>query len=309
MSEKLLTSSSPHIRGKENTRRIMLDVVIALLPAMAAGIWFFGIDALWVIVVTTGSCLAAEYITRKALKREQTVGDLSAVVTGVLLGLNLTPSIPLWIAAIGGAVAIVIVKQLFGGIGQNFMNPALGARVILVISWPVQMTRWVFPQGVDGVSAATPLAVAREGGPLPSLFDMFTGNIGGCIGETSALALLIGAAYLVLRRVIKLDIPLMYIGTFALLTLIFQEDVLFHILAGGLLLGAFFMATDYSSTPMTKKGKLIFGFGCGVLSFVIRFYTGYPEGVSFSIILMNLVTPLIDGMTIPVSFGGEKSNA
>ena len=162
MSGKLLTSSSPHIRGKETTRRIMLDVVIALLPAMAAGIWFFGADALWVIVVTTASCVAAEYITRKALKRGQTVGDLSAVVTGVLLGLNLTPSIPLWIAAIGGAVAIVIVKQLFGGIGQNFMNPALGARVILVISWPVQMTRWVFPQGVDGVSAATPLAVARE---------------------------------------------------------------------------------------------------------------------------------------------------
>ena len=316
MNKMLLTSSSPHFRGNESTRRIMIDVLIALVPSMIVGVMVFGIKAVWVILVTTISSVIAEAVSRKAMKKDQTIGDMSAVVTGVLLALNFSPEVPLWIAAIGGAIAIVIVKQLFGGIGQNFMNPALGARVILVISWPAQMTKWLIPGGVDGVSSATPLGIIKEGGgELPSYFDMFIGNIGGCIGETSVAAILIGAAYLVARRVIKLEIPLMYIGTFAVLTWIFtgngafDGDALFHILAGGLMLGAFFMATDYSSTPMTRKGKIIFGFGCGLLTFVIRFYTGYPEGVSFSIILMNLLTPLIDMFTITVSFGGEKRNA
>lgn len=309
MNKMLLTSSSPHIRGNESTRRIMLDVIIALVPAMILGVYYFGISTVWTITVTVASCVISEYLTRKALKAEQTIGDLSAVVTGVLLALNLPPRIPLWIAAVGGAIAIVIVKQLFGGIGQNFMNPALGARVILVISWPLQMTRWLMPGSVDAVSTATPLSIIRFGGEVPTLMELFIGKTGGCIGETSAAALLLGAAYLFFRRVIKPDIPLIYIGTFALLTLIFEGNVPYHLLAGGLMLGAFFMATDYSSTPMTLKGKLIFGFGCGVLTFVIRFYTGYPEGVSFSIILMNLVTPLIDSLTIPVSFGGVKKNA
>jgi len=316
MDKILLTSSSPHFRGNESTRRIMIDVLVALVPSMIVGVMVFGIKAVWVILVTTVSSVIAEAVSRKAMKKEQTIGDMSAVVTGVLLALNFSPEVPLWIPAIGGAIAVIIVKQLFGGIGQNFMNPALGARVILVISWPSQMTKWLIPGGVDGVSSATPLGIIKEGGgELPSYLDMFIGNIGGCIGETSVAAILIGAAYLVARRVIKLEIPLMYIGTFAVLTWIFTGDgvftgdVLFHILAGGLMLGAFFMATDYSSTPMTRKGKIIFGFGCGILTFVIRFYTGYPEGVSFSIILMNLVTPLIDMLTIPVSFGGEKKNA
>lgn len=316
MGKILLTSSSPHFRGNESTRRIMIDVLIALVPSMIVGVMVFGIKAVWVILVTIVSSVIAEAATRKLMKKDQTVGDMSAVVTGALLALNFSPEIPLWLAAIGGAIAIVIVKQLFGGIGQNFMNPALGARVILVIAWPMKMSKWLIPGGVDGVSSATPLGIIKEGvGELPSYFDMFIGNIGGCIGETSVVAILIGAAYLVARRVIKLEIPFVYIGTFAVLTWIFtgdsvfNGDVLFHILAGGLMLGAFFMATDYSSTPMTRKGRIIFGLGCGLLTFVIRFYTGYPEGVSFSIILMNLVTPLIDMLTIPVSFGGEKRNA
>ena len=316
MDKMLLTSSSPHFRGNESTRRIMIDVLIALVPSMIVGVMVFGIKAVWIIIAATASSVTAEMISRKAMKKDQTIGDMSAVVTGVLLALNFSSEVPIWIPIVGGAVAIVIVKQLFGGIGQNFMNPALGARVILVISWPSQMTKWLIPGGVDGVSSATPLGIIKEGGgELPSYIDMFIGNIGGCIGETSVAAILLGAAYLVARRVIKLEIPLMYIGTFAVLTWIFtgdgvfSGDALFHILAGGLMLGAFFMATDYSSTPMTKKGKIIFGFGCGLLTFVIRFYTGYPEGVSFSIILMNLITPLIDMLTIPVSFGGEKKNA
>jgi Na+-translocating ferredoxin:NAD+ oxidoreductase subunit D len=312
MAVNLLTSSSPHIRGKETTRRIMSDVIIALIPAMAAGIYFFGTRALWVILATVTASVLAEYVSRMIMKKDVTVGDMSAAVTGVLLALNLPPTIPIWMAVTGGAVAIVIVKQVFGGIGQNFMNPALGARVILMISWPVQMTRWILPDAADSVVSATPLAIAREGGSLPSYLDMFTGRIGGCIGETSAAAILIGAAYLLYRKIIKPGIPLTYLATFAVLTWIFaggkafEGDVLFHLLAGGLMLGAFFMATDYSGAPMTKKGRYIFGFGCGVLTFVIRFYTGYPEGVSFAIILMNLFTPLIDMMTIPASFGGEK---
>ena len=287
----------------------MTDVVISLVPAAAAGVYIFGLRTLWVILVTVFFCVAAESAVMKIRKKAQAVGDVSAVVTGVLLAVNLPPEIPLWIAATGGAVAIVIVKQLFGGIGQNFMNPALGARVIMVISWPAQMTAWVMPRGTDALSSATPLAIAKTGGDLPPLIDMFLGKTGGCIGETSALALLLGAAYLLARRVIKPDIPFMYIGTFTVLTLIFKGDVLFHLFAGGLMIGAFFMATDYSSTPMTRKGRLIFGFGCGLLTFIIRFYTGYNEGVSFAIILMNLLTPLIDGLTIPENFGGVKADA
>jgi len=309
VTNNLLVSSSPHIKGSETTRRIMTDVVISLVPAAAAGVYIFGLRTLWVILVTVFFCVAAESAVMKIRKKAQAVGDVSAVVTGVLLAVNLPPEIPLWIAATGGAVAIVIVKQLFGGIGQNFMNPALGARVIMVISWPAQMTAWVMPRGTDALSSATPLAIAKTGGDLPPLIDMFLGKTGGCIGETSALALLLGAAYLLARRVIKPDIPFMYIGTFTVLTLIFKGDVLFHLFAGGLMIGAFFMATDYSSTPMTRKGRLIFGFGCGLLTFIIRFYTGYNEGVSFAIILMNLLTPLIDGLTIPENFGGVKADA
>jgi len=318
LESTLLVSSSPHLRDKDTTRRIMIDVCIALAPASIFGIYYFGARAVLVLLVTVLSCVVSEYITRKLMKRESTIGDFSAVVTGVLLALNLPPTIPLWIAAVGGAVAIVIVKQLFGGIGQNFMNPALGARVFLLIAYTQSMTKWVIPGQPDAVSSATPLALIKKGkeaveGVLPNYWDLFIGNIGGCIGETSVLALLIGAAYLFYRRIITPEIPLTFIGTVALLTWVFGGDSLFagnalyHILSGGLILGAFFMATDYSSSPVTSKGKIIMGIGCGLITAVIRLYANYPEGVSFAIILMNVIVPLIDRYTIPRSFGGEKA--
>jgi electron transport complex protein RnfD len=298
----------------------MLDVIISLVPASAFGVYYFGYKALLVIITTIISCVAAEYITRRILKRENTIGDLSAVVTGLLLALNLTPLIPLWIAAVGGAVAIVIVKQLFGGIGQNFMNPALGARVFLLVAYTQAMTKWLIPGQVDGVSSATPLAIIKGKeaveGVLPNYWSLFIGSVGGTIGETSVLALLIGAVYLLLRHVITLHIPLGFIGTLAVFTWIFggksglfTGDFIYHVLAGGLILGAFFMATDYSTSPVTKKGQLIMGIGCGLITGVIRLFANYPEGVSFAILLMNIATPLIDRYTVPRSFGGEKAVA
>jgi electron transport complex protein RnfD len=314
LENNLHVSSSPHIRTETNTRDIMLDVIIALVPASVMGVYFFGYRALLVILVTVLAAVLAEYLAAIVLKRKQTIGDLSAVVTGLLLALNFPPSIPFWIAIVGAFIAIMLVKQLFGGIGQNFMNPALAARVILLISWPVQMTRWVWP---DGVSSATPLVILKRGlmAQAPGYLDLFLGNVAGCIGETSAAALLIGGIYLVVKKVIGMETPLAFIGTVGLFTWIFAGgslftgDFLYHILAGGLILGAFFMATDYSTTPVTRRGKIIFGIGCGILASVIRLYTDYPEGVSFAIILMNVATQLIDRFTVPRSFGGEKNAA
>lgn len=316
MENKFIVSSSPHIRGSGSTSKIMMDVILALLPAAAAGIYFFGFRALAVIVVTILACVISEYISRKLMKRDNTIGDYSAVLTGLLLALNLPSTIPLWIAAVGGAFAIVIVKQLFGGLGQNFMNPALGARVFLLIAYTGHMTNWVNPRGVDAVSSATPLELIKSGATeLPSYAQLFIGNIGGCIGETSAAALLIGAAYLLFRNVIGYEIPLTYIGTVAVFTWIFggaslfSGDYVYHILSGGLIIGAFFMATDYATSPVTLKGRIIMGAGCGLLTSVIRLFAGYPEGVSFAIILMNIIVPLIDRYTVPKSFGGEKTVA
>lgn len=319
MDEKLLVTSSPHIRDRESTRRIMGDVIIALMPASLLGIYFFGARVILVILTTILSCVAAEYVTRRVLKRDNTIGDLSAVVTGLLLALNLPPTIPLWIAAIGGFFAMVVVKQLFGGIGQNFMNPALTARVFLLLSYTQAMSKWIVPGQPDAVSSATPLAIIKGNevvaGVLPGYWDLFIGNIGGCIGETSVLALLIGAGYLFYKKVISFEIPLTFIGALALFTWIFGNeglltgDPLYHVLSGGLILGAFFMATDYSSSPITSKGKIIMGIGCGLLTGIIRLYASYPEGVSFAILLMNVGTGLIDKFTVPKSFGGEKANA
>lgn len=319
MENILSMTSSPHLKDKSSTRRIMLDVIIALLPASLAGVYFFGINSILVILTTVASCVAAEYVSRRIMKRSNTIGDLSAVVTGLLLALNLPPTIPLWIAVVGGAIAIVIVKQIFGGIGQNFVNPALAARVMLMVSWPVQMTNWVSP-GPEAISSPTPLALIKEGAAaaqeaVPSYMDLLIGNVAGCIGETSAIALLLGAAYLIFRRVIAVEIPFTFIGTMAVFTWVFggpslfTGDFLYHILSGGLFLGAFFMATDYSTSPVTSKGRLIMGIGCGLLASIIRLYTNYPEAVSFSILLMNIATPLIDRYTVPVSFGGEKARA
>jgi len=302
-------SSSPHIKSNDSVQGIMRDVIIALIPATIAGIYFFGVKALLVTLVSVVSCIAAEALWQKLAHRKVTIGDLSAVVTGLLIAFNLPAAVPLWLPAIGGFFAIIIVKQFFGGIGQNIMNPALAARAFLLASWPVHMTNFT----VDGVSSATALAILKSGeGELPSLFNIFIGNVGGCIGETSVIALLIGAAYLLYKRVISWHTPVAYIGSVFILTTILGRDglvtasALYEILAGGLILGAFFMATDYTTSPMTKKGQLIFGLGCGALTTIIRLYGGYAEGVSYAILLMSLAVPFIDKYTAPRIFGEVK---
>ncbi len=311
MENRLFVSSSPHIRSSETTQRIMRDVTIALLPAAAYGVYNFGLRALVVLVLSVVSAIAAEAMCQKIRKQTLTINDYSAIVTGLLLGMNLPSEVPYWIPVVGSFFAIAIVKQAFGGLGHNFINPALAARAMLVASWPVQMTTWT-PVTPDAVSSATALGIIKEGldVPLPSLFDLFIGKMGGCIGETSALLLLLGAAYLLYRGVISIKIPGIYIGTFTLLTLLITgfdvQLTLVHILSGGLILGAFFMATDYASSPITPKGQIIYAVGMGLLTVVIRFYGGYPEGVSYSILLMNVAAPLIDKYTKPRVFGGAK---
>ncbi len=303
-------SSSPHIKSNDSVQGIMRDVIIALIPATIAGIYFFGMKAFLVTLVSVLSCIASEALWQKLTHRKITIGDLSAVVTGLLLAFNLPAAVPLWLPAVGGFFAIIIVKQFFGGIGQNIMNPALAARAFLLASWPVHMTNFT----VDGVSAATALAVLKggEGGQLPSLLNIFIGNVGGCIGETSVIALLIGAAYLLYKKVISWHTPIAYIGSVFILTLILGRDgfmsgnAIYEICAGGLVLGAFFMATDYTTSPMTKKGQLIFGVGCGLLTTIIRLYGGYAEGVSYSILIMSLFVPFIDKFTAPRIFGEVK---
>lgn len=302
-------SSSPHIRSNTTVQTMMRDVLIALLPAAFAGIYFFKLRAFLIILISIISCVSSEALWQKFTHQKITVGDLSAAVTGLLLAFNLPASAPLWLPVVGGIFAIIIVKQFFGGIGQNIMNPALAARAFLLASWPVQMTSWT----VDGISGATALGILKEGnGSLPSLWNAFIGSVGGCIGETSALALLIGAAYLLYKRIISWHIPVTYIGTVFVLTLILGRhsaitaNAFYELFIGGLMLGAFFMATDYTTSPMTKKGQVIFALGCGIITSVIRIYGGYPEGVSYSILLMNLFVPLIDRFTSPRAFGGAK---
>ncbi|NMA66202.1 MAG: RnfABCDGE type electron transport complex subunit D [Clostridiaceae bacterium] len=310
-----MVSSSPHIRSNTTTQKLMLDVVIALIPASVAAVWFFGIRAAILIITTVISSVLFEYIIRRVLKRSNTIGDLSAVVTGLLLALNLPPALPVWMAIVGSFFAIVVVKQLFGGIGQNFVNPALAARAMLIVSYGSQMTSWTVPftkasGSSDLVSSATPLEILKSGGEMPHLFDMFIGRVGGSLGEMSAVALIIGGVYLLVRRVISWHIPAIYCSTVFVLAWILGSNgaitlyPLYHILSGGLLLGAIFMATDYTTSPMTKKGKVIYAFGCGFLTIVFRLYTNMPEGVSYAILLMNVAVPLIDRYTKPKRFGG-----
>jgi len=323
---RFIVSSSPHIRSDETISSIMLDVIIALSPAFIAGAYFFGYRAILITLVSIISCVAAEYIWQKTCKKPITISDWSAVVTGMLLAFNMPVTVPLWMPVIGGFFAIIIVKQFFGGLGHNFMNPALAARAFLLASWPGAMTKWVQPfekislfGNVDAVSSATPLAIIKGTEAVeqavPGYWQLFFGQIGGCIGETSAIALLLGAAYLLYRRVINWRIPVTFIATVGLFTFIFGKDGLFtgdalyHILSGGLILGAFFMATDYVSSPVTPKGQVIMGIGCGIITSIIRLYGGYPEGVSYSILLMNVLTPLIDKYTMPVKFGEVKARA
>ncbi|MDD6734930.1 MAG: RnfABCDGE type electron transport complex subunit D [Clostridiales bacterium] len=317
MEQKLTVSSSPHIKLQEDTASIMLDVIIALIPATAAGIYYFGMRALAVILTSVAACMLSEYTYEKITGKPITTRDLSAVVTGLLLSLNLPVTIPLWITVIGAAFAIIIVKQLYGGLGKNFMNPALAARCFMLIAWAGSMTNFVQPfmgYGADAVSSATPLAVLKgtSEGTLPTLLTAFLGGKPGCIGEVSGLMLIIGFLYLLVKRVADWKIPVCYIATFAVLTYLFGNNTTgmsreyftaMHILTGGLLLGAFFMATDYVTSPATASGRVIFGIGCGLLTFAIRRFGSYPEGVSFSIILMNVASPLIERYTVPKPFG------
>ncbi|MEZ4357105.1 MAG: RnfABCDGE type electron transport complex subunit D [Eubacteriales bacterium] len=306
MGESLLTvTSSPHITSKVTTQRIMLDVIIALIPAFIASIIIFGIDAAIVTITCVASCLLAEYISRKVMKRNNTISDLSAIVTGMLLAFNMPVTIPLWIAVIGSVVAIVVVKQMFGGIGKNIANPALVARIVLLVSFPYYMSLFsVQVIGSDAISSATPLVVGPDGGV--SLMNLFLGTHIGCLGETSVVALLIGGIYLVIRRVISPIIPLVYVGTVAICYVIAGMDTLYYVMAGGLMLGAIFMATDYTTSPTTNWGKVIFAVGCGLLTFLIRQYASLPEGVSYSIVIMNLLVALIDKVTMPKPFGGKN---
>ncbi len=311
-------SSSPHIRSGITTKRIMLDVLFALVPALVCGVIYFGFRAAFITAISVASCVFFEWAWQKMMKKPVMIGDYSAAVTGVLLAFNLPVTVPWWLPVIGSLVAIIIVKQLFGGLGCNFMNPALAGRAFLLASWPVLMTRFVTPFstgfliGADVVTSATPLALLKSGAnsELPTLVHLFLGNVGGCIGETSTLALLLGGLYLVIRRVISLRIPLSFIGTVAVLSFLFGvsdlsavDNMLYNLLGGGLFLGAFFMATDYVTSPMSKSGQIAMGIGCGLITFIIRRFGGYPEGVSYAILLMNVVTPLIDRVCRPKKFG------
>ena len=320
MEEKLLNvSSSPHVRDKSSTKSIMRDVVIALMPTTLVGLYNFGVRALLVILTTCVTCVLAEYIWQKLMKQPVTTSDFSALSTGLLLALNLPATLPLWMCVIGGVFAIIIAKQLFGGLGQNFMNPALAGRCFLMLSFSGAMTSFVIDKGsaiwgglqaVDGISSATPLMQVKEGGS-PDLLSMFLGNTAGTIGETSALAILIGAAYLLIRRIIDWKIPAAYLLTFCVFDYIYQmatdtsAPILFELCGGGLLLGAFFMATDYVTSPITPKGKIIFGILLGLLTGLFRFFGESAEGVSFAIIIGNLFVPLIERYTIPKAFGKE----
>ncbi|ADH59954.1 electron transport complex, RnfABCDGE type, D subunit [Thermoanaerobacter mathranii subsp. mathranii str. A3] len=310
LQDKLIVSSSPHIRSNESVKRIMLDVVIALTPAIIGSVYLFGLNALKLILISVVSSVLSEALIQKLFKRPITITDFSAAITGILIAFNLPASAPWWLPVIGSAFAIIVVKQLFGGLGANFMNPALAARAMLMTSWPVHMTNYTGTRP-DVVTSATPLSIMKygTGAELPTLRDMFIGNIPGVIGETSALLLLIGAAYLIIRKVIDWKIPVFYIGTtFIMLLLLGVEPKLlpYHILGGGLILGAFYMATDYSSSPVTPLGRIIFAVGAGVLTAIIRIKGAYPEGVSYSILLMNVATPLIEKFTKPRVFGKVK---
>lgn len=307
---KLFVESSPHIRSAWTTQKIMLNVIIALCPALVMSTYIFGIKALLLTVICCTSCVLFEFAFNKITKREDTISDLSAVVTGMLLAFNLPVDFPVYMAIIGCFVAIVIVKCLFGGIGQNFANPAITARIVLMMSFAGSMTKWTAPfswkDGVDATVSATPLAAET----LPSMTDMFLGFRAGCLGETCIAALLLGGLYLMFIGLIRPATPLCFIGTVAVLSFFYGgcdvNFMLYQLMSGGLILGAFFMATDYATTPLTTKGKIIFGVGCGLITFAIRQFASMPEGVSFSILVMNCLTPLIDRFTAPKALGAVK---
>jgi len=326
----MTVSVSPHIKDSTNTATIMRDVLIALVPALIASGLIFGVRALLVTAVCVAFAVGGEWAFEKIVKKPSTIGDLSAAVTGVLLAFNLPVGIPLWQAAFGSLVAIIIVKQLFGGIGQNFANPAITARIIMLIAFSSTMTTWVFPDALaraasalaspttvisgatDAISSATTLVILKgeSARALPSIQNMLLGIRGGCLGETSAIALVLGGAYLLIRRVISWHTPVAFVGTVFLFTLLVGgnlENSVYQLLSGGLLIGAIFMATDYSTTPNTNWGRIIFGVGCGLITVLIRVWGNYPEGVSFSILLMNILTPYISNFTRKKPLGGIEA--
>lgn len=322
-NKHLTVSSSPHIRSGDNTTSIMLDVIIALLPALCVSVYLFGLRALMIVAISVVSAVFFEWAYRKLMKKSSSIGDLSAAVTGILLAFCLPANAPWWLPVVGAFFAIVIVKQLYGGIGKNFLNPALAARAFL-FSWPVAMTTWMVPlsynsilnlRAADAVTGATPMANLHLGQlPESSVLDMFLGHTGGSLGEVSVVALLLGGIYLLVRRVISLRIPLSYLLTVAVLTFVFPKGdcdrlqwMLCHLCGGGLMLGAIFMATDYSTSPVTKKGQYIFGIGCGLLTVFIRYFGSYSEGVSYAILIMNLCVWLIDKTTLPRRFGVSRA--
>jgi RnfABCDGE-type electron transport complex D subunit len=305
MSKLLNVSSSPHVRDQVTTQNIMLDVAIAMIPASVFGVYQFGVKAALVLVVSVLSCVLSEYVFEALMGKPITAGDGSALVTGMILGLNMPPAIPLWIPFLGGVFAIIVVKQLYGGLGQNFMNPALAARCFLLISFAGKMTDFTYS---DAVAGPTPLAVLKAGESV-DIAAMFVGKISGTIGEVSVVALLLGAAYLLVRKVISIRIPGVYILTVAVFVFIFGRHdlmyVLAHLCGGGLVFGAFFMATDYVTSPITPKGQILFGILLGVLTGLFRLFGGSAEGVSYAIIISNILVPLIEKISLPAAFGKE----
>lgn len=305
--EKLIMSNAPHFHSKVSSRNIMLDVILALLPATIAAVVLYGLKALAIIATCVASAVISEYFFNVFTKRKQSAADLSAVVTGLLLALNINANTALWQCALGSVFAIVVVKCLFGGLGHNFANPAITGRIFMLLSFSA-VAGGTAPRFVDAVSSATPLEAIANGSELPSIMNMMLGLRGGAIGEGCIIALLIGFVYLVARRVIKWYIPAVFVGTVFVFSLIYSGDVMFavyEILAGGLFLGAIFMATDYVTTPITASGRVIFAFGCGIITCIIRFFCAYPEGVSFSILAMNILTPFIEKWTFKKPLGGE----
>ena len=300
MDTKLIVSASPHLRSEETTAGLMANVIVALTPCVVASAIIFGLRALLVTAVSVVACVAFEWLYCKLMKKANPISDLSAVVTGIILAMNVPVGMPIGELLIGDFVAIIVVKQLFGGIGKNFANPALVGRIVLFLSFSKTMTAWVFP---DAVSSATPLAQLAAG-QKPELWTLLLGNHGGCIGETCALALLLGGAYLLLRGVITWQTPVCFVGTVFVLSLILGQDAVRQILSGGLLLGAFFMATDYVTAPQTCWGRALFGIGAGLLTCLIRFYGSYAEGVSFAILFMNILTPYLSKWTRSKPLGG-----
>ena len=306
-------STGPHLRSRQDTPSLMRDVLIALCPAVAASLYFYGLKALWILLVSTACAVLSEYVWQRLMKKPIRLNDFSAAVTGLLIGLNMPATVPVWVPAIGSVFAIIIVKQLFGGIGHNFLNPALAARAVLLTSWPSYMTKALVPErtltfglfesSVDAITSATPLVA-----PVGDIRNLLMGNIAGAIGETCKIAILLGLVYLLIRGVIRWQIPVCMLGTVALMSWILGKDPLTAVLSGGVLFGAVFMATDYVTTPMLKVGQAIFGVGAGILVVLIRNYGNYPEGVTYAILIMNIVTPLLDRSLKRKVYGEVKQN-